>query len=38
MSGVQGFEISTVWLVLAYVPSRWTFRITQKFAILRHPL
>jgi len=38
MSEVQGFEIQAVWLVLMYVPIRWTFQITQKFAIMRHPL
>jgi len=26
MSEVQDFEISTVWLVLMYVPSRWNFK------------
>jgi len=26
MNEVRGFEISVVWLVLMYVPSRWNFK------------
>jgi len=26
MNEVRGFEISAVWLVLMYVPSRWNFK------------